>query len=288
MLTVPLVTVPEYRAHPTYLDTSRLRSGNPLQSAQDAALTNALLTASQWVEDFINQGITAQQRVERSRVFPDRLGRLLYHPDHSPVLSVEQLAIGTGPDDLQLVLDPSVWIEHAGRILVAQSPGAPGLAGLQFGAAPTSRAELLVEWTYTAGYPHAQLVTDATASANVITVTDATGITAGTVLRLWTPGAEEAVTVSSTAGGGVLVLSKPLAGSHPAGMSCSAIPATLRQAIILHATATLTRPAPGKEDNHPTGSIAPGSATRDPQVSTGGTGLIAQARSLLRNYQRIR
>jgi hypothetical protein len=288
----PYVTVSEFRAHPTFLDSNNLRSGGT-QPQQDAALNNALLTASQWAEDTINMPLAAHTVVEHARVRPDAMGRLRYHPEHAPVLTVSAIAIGPTPDALEAVSQPQAWLEQQGRVLVAYGPGAPALASLQFGSSLATRTEVLVQWSYIAGYPATQLATGASSGATSITVLDATGIqaasgiTPATVLRLWTPALEEAVTVASVAGS-TLTLATPLTNNHPAGMSCSALPTTARQAVINYAAAELMRPAPLAQTNQAPGAPSPAASSQDPQRSTGGARLIAQALQLLNNYQRIR
>jgi hypothetical protein len=284
VLTVPYVTVPEFRAHPTYLDTNNLRVANT-QAAQDAALNNALLTASQWADDYLDMPLAAHLRVENTRIRPDRQGRLRYHPEHAPVLQLLTVSTGDLPDQVTSLGTPQAWTEAAGRVLIVYLTGAAGLGNLQFGAPPAAQGEILVTWTYVAGWPHTQLQLAATTAATQLTVADTTGITAGTVLRLWTPTAEEAVTVAAVAGQ-VLALAAPLAHDHPAGMSVTALPPTARQAVINYAVALLARPAPGKEANFPAASATQPSST---SKSNGvGGGLVADAQRLLGNYQRIR
>lgn len=286
MLDHPYVTVAEFRAHPTFLDTSNLRTGR-IQAEQDAALNNALLLASQWADDEVDMPLRAHLRVEQGSVRPDRRGRLRYHPEHAPVLAVQGLAIGATPASVDPVNDPQTWTELDGRVIVAYGPSAPGLSSLQFGM-PTVDGELLVRWTYIAGYPATQLAADADAGATSLTVLDATGITAGTVLRLWTPGAEQAVRVTAAIGE-VLTLSAALAADHPAGMSCSALPTTARQAVISYATAQLLRPGPSVQDaGRAPGAPAPSSSSKDPARTSGGAAMMAEARQLLATYKRVR
>lgn len=287
MLTVPYVTAAEFRAHPTFLDTQNLRTGAN-QVAQDAALTNALLVASQWADDELDMPLAAHRRVEQTRVRPDRSGRLRYHPEHAPVLAVVSASTGPTPGALTASAGSTWWLEQDGRLIVGflGGPG-PGLAALQFGAPAPVDAELLVQWTYLAGWPHTQLATAAAAGETTLAVADAIGIAAGTVLRLWTPAAEEAVTVTAVAGS-TLTLAAPLARAHPLGMSCSALPATARQAVITYAAAELLRPAPAAQERPAPGAPATSSTSGDPQRVSGGAGLRAQACRLLASFRRIR
>lgn len=290
MLDHPYLTVDEFRATPTYLDSNNLRSGGT-QEQQDAALFNALLEASEWADEWLNMPLRAHVRSENVRTRADRRGQLRYHPEHAPVIEVTGVATGADPTQLEALNDPQTWTELDGRIVVMASPsGGPGLNMLQFGS-PVGVDEMLIHWSYIAGYPATQLVEDVDAAATTVTVLDATGVAAGTVLRLWTPGAEEAVTVIAVAGD-VLTLSGGLRHAHTTGDTISAVPATARRAVINYATAILMRPAPQAQENllQTTGVRAPSlsAAARDPRRTTGGAALVAEAERLLSTFARIR
>lgn len=287
MLTHPYVSVAEFRAHPTFLDTNNLRTAGT-QAEQDAALFNALLTASQRADDKVNMPLGAHVQTENTRMSADRSGRLRYHPEHAPVIRVTSMAVGASPDSLDTQADPQVWTERDGRIIVAFSPsGGPGLGSLQFGT-PAPGSEALVSWTYEAGYPSTQLTEPTEAGDTSIEVRDTVGITAGTVLRLWTPGAEEAVTVA-TVSGQTLTLTGALRGAHAAEDSCSALPSTIRQAVIYFACYELMRPASTGENY--TGNQrgpAPSSTANDSRRTNRATYLFDEAVKLLKPYKRIR
>jgi hypothetical protein len=284
VLDYPYVSVAEFRRHPTFLDTHNLVTAGT-GPAQDAALYNILLTASQWADDKVNMPLGAHTRTEHTRLAADRTGRLRYHPEHAPVITVTSVSVGATPDDLDAVADPQVWTERDGRIIVAFSPsGGPGLSTLQFGA-PMPGREALVSWTYVAGYPSTQLAEPAELGATTLTVRDTTGITASTVLRLWTPGREEAVTVTSVSGD-VLALVGGLAHEHPAEGTCSALPTSVRQAVITYAVYSLMRPASASEqlDRGPNVS----STGQDARRTGSGQHLYDAACKLLKPYKRIR
>lgn len=287
MLEHPYVTASEFRAHPTFLDSNNLRTGRP-QVEQDASLTNLLLEASQWADDKVNMPLGAHVRTERTRLAASRTGQLRYHPEHAPVITVTGMAVGATPDELDVVSEPRVWTEADGRIIVAFSPaGGPGLGSLQFGTPPPG-TEQLVRWTYVAGFPHTQLAEAADAGATQVTVRDTTGISAGTVLRLWTPGLEEAVTVSAMVGD-TLTLSRALTNAHAAGGSCSALPTTVRQAVINYTCMLLMRPAGGGESNYGKRAPSPSATSTDSRRQHGGGGVFYDdACKLLKPFKRIR
>jgi hypothetical protein len=289
--TIPYVTVGEFRFHPTFLDTNNLVSGGT-QAQQDSALNTALLTASEWadVHLFGPEGqIAAHTRVENARIRPDRQARLRYHPEHTPVSSVVSLAIGDDPTSQTTITGPTVWVEQGGRILVAYLFGAasPGLNAFQFGRASGWRNEQTVTWTYVAGWAATQLSANAAAAAPSVQVLDATGITAGTVLRLWTPGLEEAVTVSSVSGT-TLTLSAPLTYAHSAGDSIQAVPTPIREAVVTKAICELLRPNAAAQQPPPKTGVASTSTRTDPARNAGGGHYHDKACGLLRPYRRWR
>lgn len=283
MLTHPYVSVAEFRAHPTFMDTRNLRLGGTA-AEQDAALFNVLLTASQQADELVFMPLAAHEHTEHVRLTPDRLGRLRYHPEHAPVVSVQALGVGSDPNRVDEQTQLTAWIEQAGRIIVASSPGGgTGLDALQFGITPAN-VEVFTSWTYVAGYPHSQLVEPAAAGASTVTVRDAVGVQAGDVLRLWTPGKEEAVTVAAVAGD-ELELTRPLANDHAAESSISALPTAIRQAVINLAVAGLQRSGPvGEQRQGPAISSTSGDKTR----SSAGNHLVTEAKRLLLPYRRIR
>lgn len=286
MLDAPYVTYEEFRRHPHYLDLDNLLTGQP-EALQISTVRDALLFASTWADTELDMPLGAHVRTERARVRPDRWGRLKYHPEHTPVISVAALAVGGMPDELDEVTDPQVWIEQDGRIMIAYGPSGPTLTGLQFGG-PVATGELLARWTYTAGWPATQLAADAAAGATTIIVRNPVGIAAGTVLRLWTPGSEEAVTVASIVGATV-TLTAPLAAEHPVGMSCSALPPDVRMAVIKMAVAKLLRKGPlaeaaGRFPKAP----SPHASSTDPKRTYASQNYHQHACGLLSSYRRVR
>jgi hypothetical protein len=286
VLDYPYVSVAEYRAHPTFLDSNNLRTGHT-QVEQDAALTNILLEASQWADDKVNMPLGAHVRTENVRLTASRTGQLRYHPEHAPVISVIGMSVGSAPAELDPVSDPQVWTELDGRIIVAFNPaGGPGLGSLQFGSVAVGM-EQLVSWTYVAGFPATQLAAPAAAGTSTLEVRNPVGILPGTVLRLWTPGKEEAVTVTSV-NAETLTVSRSIANAHPEGMTCSALPTTAREAIIKYATYLLMRPASTAEAVAPRGAPATTSTSGDARRTGRSTFLYDDACKLLKPYKRIR
>lgn len=297
MLTQPYVTPASFKAYPTFIPLTNLRPGDVVASDQDAQLNNMLLTASQWVDDQCAMGtpggtISAHLQVDNVRLRLSRSGRISYHADHSPVTALVGLAMGPSPDSLTALTDLSnLWIEDGVQI-VGYPAGAvaPAMSALQLGA-PVTAGELFARWTYVAGFVATQLAASVAVGASSCTVTDPSGIVAGTVLRVWDPGAEEAIAVASTyvAGSTTVPITGTFAKAHDPSTSpigVSNLPATVRQAVIFYTMALLMRPDEGVGDAFPDSRVS--SSIRANDSRQDGSGLVTEAVRLLEDYNRVR
>lgn len=303
MLTVPYVFVNAFRAHPTFMDTLNLRSGDSSSIDQDDELNEMLLKASMMADNFLEFGtssglpgrtagtLAAHSVTEKTRCRIRRDGTISYHPKHHPVQAVTAFSFGYSPTTLQVVTDlTGQWIEDDRQVLMPLS-FAGALSGLQFGA-PLVSSEVYTQWTYIAGYANTALGGTVSSGATNLPVLDATGVTAGSQLRIWDPGKEEIVTVAQSYVSGLsLPLVSPLLSTHTvitgAGgqVGFSAIPGDLHLASILYACALLMRPDSEKED------VFPG-ARREPNSRKGkggedGSGFVEEAERLLEPYRRV-
>lgn len=295
MLDYPYVGVTEFKAHPHYLDLGNLLTGQPA-ALQDSTVYNALLFASSWADTEIDMPLGAHVRTEHARVRPDRYGRLKYHPEHVPVLRIVSIATGVEPDSLDENTAPQAWTELDGRIVVAYGPGSgvAGITGIQFGRPPAG-SELLTRWVYVAGYPATQLGASATAGETTLTVASTVGMltassaTPATVLRIWTPGLEEAVSVAEVTGLTSVTLTAPLKHDHELGMTCSALPPDVRMAVIKMACAKLLRKGPLAETAGRTGKgPSPHASAGDPKRAYASQNYHQGACGLLSSYKRVR
>lgn len=294
MLTVPYVTVDAFRAHPTYLDTMTLRPSDSSAADQDRELYNILLMASAKADNYVEMSgdgegtLAAHTRVEQVRVRLGRDGSVKYKPDHYPVTGLTRLEWGSTPADLQVVPDLSgMWIEKARQIVAFIGLGAAGLGpAFQFGT-PMAMSEIFTRWTYTAGYANTVLAAGSSAAASSVQVQNPAGIAAGTVLRIWQPGTEEAATVapSYVAGSSTVPFTAPLTYAHTAGAGISALPADAHLAVIFYAAALLLRPDSEAEDAFPGTHMSPNTQDHAPR---GGASMVVEAERLLEPMRRIR
>jgi hypothetical protein len=294
VITLPYVTTASFKAYPTFLDVMNLRPGDPSLSDQDGELFNILLKSSAWVDNYTEMGagdgtLSAHVRSENARVRVARDGRISYHPNHTPITALTGLSTGVSPNSLVPVADlANLWIEDNRQIVgFPGGQSAPTFGVLQFGNA-TAATELYCTWTYVAGYANTLLAAAASAGASSIQVQDATGIVKGSVLRIWDPGSEEAVTVASSySGGTTLPLTPPLKNTHaataPTGVS--GLPADVHLATILYAAALLQRPDSDAEDTFPSTQVRPNARIGK---TTDGSGFVMEAQHLLEPYRRVR
>lgn len=303
MLAIPYVTVAAFRAHPTFMDTLNLRSGDSSSADQDDELNEMLLKSSMMADNYLEFGtasgiggrlagtLAAHSVTEQTRCRIRRDGTISYHPKHHPVQAVTAFSFGYQPGALTQVADLSAqWIEDDRQVIMPLA-FANALTGLQFGT-PLVASEVYTSWTYTAGYVNTQLSATVTSGATTIPVLDATGVVAGSQLRIWDPGHEEIVTVASTYTTGLtLPLASPLAATHTVStgagnqVGVSGLPGDLHLAVILYACALLMRPDTTKEDVFPAARVTPN--TRKGSSGDDGSGFVEEAERLLENYRRV-
>jgi hypothetical protein len=292
VLSAPYATTAEFVEWPTFLDLLNLRSGDPQLAHQTAVLNKILLTASGWCDNYVNLGDTgtlaAHTRTERKRMRPDRNGRLLWHPDHAPFISLEALSYGSYIGQQTTYLAPPVFPEDNRNIVVDLQAGTSAWAGsLQFGV-PRSSRELYTTWQYTAGYPNALLTAPVAAGVASLPLSDVTGIQAGLSMRIYDPGLDENVTVASSwvqsVGPGTVPLTTGVINTHTGPTRASTMTSDVFEATLLYTVALLMRPDTKAEDAFP--NMHGGVSTRLGDSRQDGAGLVCEAKRLLDSYRR--
>jgi hypothetical protein len=303
LLTQPYVSVAEFRAAPTWLDSDDLIPGG-IQAAQDAELNNVLLRASSWADFF--GGATdrpwfgAHIVTEQARARINKMGQIHLHPSDHPIRAITGLAYGADFQSLTLLADlTQTWVEDARGVVVSIVPWRGSWTGtLEFGSSSQPGGMIFVQYQYVSGYANTTLSAPAAASAASITVKDPTGFQpqstgllgtlSGSTARLWDPGFEEAVSVGTgyTAGNPVIPLQSPLASAHAAGTLVSEFPAAVRQAIITYAVGLLCRDDVTAEE--PFARTPYGPTARRSKSGGKAGGLVSEAENLLKPYRRVR
>ncbi|MEV5472741.1 hypothetical protein AB0L66_10340 [Streptomyces sp. NPDC052207] len=295
MATVPYVSAAAFRAHPTYLDTEGLNLASDDPDEQTAELTNLLLIASAWVDNELDQPLSAHLYTQRERVFAGPSGELRLHADHGPVIQVTEFGYGWAPNALTTLASPTVWVEQDTNVVISLATnGSVAWSGsLQFGSLMAG-GDVYTQTTYVAGHVATLLDGDAHEGDTILDVLDPTGITPGAGYRIWEPGVEEIVIVdpawtppppSLTPMPASVTLLQPLRRDHTAGHDLSGVPADLRKAVVLHTVSQLMRPDSAAEDEYPDNAS---SSTRSDDSRTRGLGLLKEARRTVASYMRVR
>jgi hypothetical protein len=297
LATVPYVTLAEFKASPTWIDSENLIEGGN-QGQQDSELYNVLLRATAWVDGYCEQRLQAHSVYEQMRAEMDRHGRIYLHPQNTPVRQITGLAYGFNFQNLTVLEDlTQIWIEDSRGIVVSVLPMRGTFSGtLEFGASGATGGQVFVEIGYVAGFGNSTLTAPATSGQSQVTVADATGfqppftgtlgLLAGSTARIWDPGFEEAVTVAAgyVQGATTIPLAATLQNNHSTGTGISELPPDIKQAVTALAVAYLCREDVTAED--PFGSTPYGPTLRRGTGQAGG--LVDTAWQLLDPYRRIR
>jgi hypothetical protein len=305
LLTTPYVTVPEFLATPTWLDSQDLiPGGNATQQTNE--LYNVLLRASAWACRIAEQPLHAHTVIWQDRVPVDRWGDIYITPPHNPVRHVNALAYGSDFQNLSLIsgLQAQLWIDGDGRAFqVSQMPnGGSYLGSLQFGGTRPGADILYVQYSYVAGYCATTLTAAASSGASSLTVADPTGLQApvtggligtvpGSTVRIWDPlnptastGGEEAAQVASGwNGANPVTLASSLANAHPIGAGVSELPPEIHTAVSELAIGLLCRE--DVTDEEPYGGTPFGPTVRQSHSGGKAGGLIDHAREVLLRYR---
>jgi hypothetical protein len=295
----PYVTLDEFKTYPTWMDVGNLVPGNVTTGIQDAALSDVLLAASQWAENYVgNMPLRAHVLSSNTRARTNRRGRLYLKPEHVPVRQVVSLSYAPDPNrliGLNLAASPP-WIEGQGREVSFTLSGQLFFTGpmLQFGNVPSPEQETFIAWTYVAGWPNTVLSSAPSGGASSISVADPTGILPGDQLRIWDDAnvATEVIYVQSTyvppvpawpPVAGAIPVTPNLAKAHNIGVGVGEMPRPVHQAVICYAIGLLMREDVAGE--RPFAGSPMGPSIRRSQDSRGKAGgLLSEAERLLTKY----
>ena len=235
----PYLTIAEFKNAPTSIDFDNLVVGGN-SGAQDAELGRVILRATSYLNEYLNQDLTAQSITETQRVRFNNQGFIALHPNHNPIISLSNFEYGPTPNSLITLTDPSTcWFENQQVIIpVSDSQLTYSSQGpLAFGGTGAG-SRVFVKYTYVAGYVNTLIVT-ATATQTTLTVTSGAGFIAGQSYRIYDGASSETITVASTYtfGSTTVPLTSALVFTHAAGVAIGNMPSAIKQATILATTA---------------------------------------------------
>lgn len=222
----PYITVEEFLAQPTGVDTSQLIPGGTSDQNR-AALMTTIASASNYADGLCYQVLaaTADMQVGQYRVQRDRTSRapvIRVPVDFTPLIEVSDVKLGLAPGQLSSLTDLSgVWPERK----VVQIP----VGGL----APCG-GSLYAQVAYVNGYANTALASAALQGATEVIVTSSLGVFPGMPLTIYDGATTEAVVVAPNyvLGSTTVPLVSALTGAHAVGIAVSALPRAIKQAVI--------------------------------------------------------
>jgi hypothetical protein len=216
-VTVPYITVAQLDRSPISNQLKNLVPGASPRD-RDAEMSRIILRLSAMINDEVGQNLAATVDTEAGWVRVDDFGNLNIYTRSNPIVEVRSLEVGPSPTQLTSIADCSGLVLDPWRIMVP-SYGRPG-------------SRLWARFQYVNGYPVTTIAEAVAEGDTTITVTDATGILAGTSVLTITDGKyEEQVTPTAVAGNTLTV--PPLGFKHAVGVGISELPATVEEATLL-------------------------------------------------------
>jgi hypothetical protein len=250
----PYISIQEFKSSPiaTTVDVTQLIPEGG-QAAQDAALTELIVGASTYADNYCLGPIgtlNASVNTENGRFRADRYGRFTIHPMFWPILEVVSFSTGPTPSLVGAVPVSSntVWIEpHQFSVMSGQGLTS-SIGPLDFsGAQWASNRENYCQWVYINGWANTFTTASAAPGSSTLSISDATGIYPGSVLTIWDGAQSESITVASGYNGTSLTL--PIVGTtswnHGTGTNISALPKTVKDAVIHFTVAAIKQRGEG-------------------------------------------
>lgn len=237
----PYVTLDEVKFSPTAaaLDFSNLVE-NASQAVQDRALHDLIVRASDMADRHVYGALgtlTATVNTGNGRYRQNRYGQFIIHPDYWPILEVRSFSAGIDPgtQNAYSLTSSNVSIEREQFIITAQAGlsnitttyGSLGIVGYNQGV----DIQQFCQWTYVNGFGNTFLSAAVSAGTTAIPVQSVIGFYPGQTVTLWDGMNNENVTIASV-GSTTITVSTGLTYAHGTGCNLSALPATVKQAVI--------------------------------------------------------
>lgn len=288
-MTQPYLTVLEYRAAPTAIDSSNLiAAGN--QAVQDAELGNVIRRASGAMDNFVDVeslvgSLARPTLTQRTRV--NRRGEIRLRPRDPYLVSLSTLSYGLDASNLLAVSNLSgVWVDE--REFVVPAVGfSSGSATVQLGP-PAAGSQIVARYTYVAGWPNTVLTGNVIATATSLPVASTLSMQVGQYLTIADADKTEDVVITGITSSTVVAVSA-LVNAHTAGTNAAtavavhAMPHDVKEAAILYVSAFITNR--GSDTMAMNNSLTPGAPIGPNAVTVSN---IRLAQSLLSNYRRVR
>jgi hypothetical protein len=229
------ITADEYRASATGVNVSQLvPRGTPQENAD--ALNIAIARASSYADTICRQILAATRDVESGRYRVARTSYVKVPTRFSPIVAVNTINVGFAPSTLAPITDYSnVWVDRK----TVTIPMAPAILPA-INSALMADGRVYVTLEYVNGYANTLSTAPTAAGDTTVAVASTLGIVPGLELAIYDPSATEHMIVESideTAK--TVTFTTPLAFDHAAGVSVSALPPAIKQAVVLLTSALI-------------------------------------------------
>jgi hypothetical protein len=220
----PYITPAEFTSAGTGVNVSAIIPGGTAQANADA-LAQIIARASSMADDYCQQVIAATVDTV-SGSYRVQQGVLKVSAPFTPVVSVNQVQVGREPSALETLTDLSnVWIDR--KIITVP------VQGVQFRGGYFARPDrLFAVIQYVNGWANTLTSDVAGRASTTIPVASTIGIAPGMQLTIYDTGQSEQVTVQSVTPTSIQTV-QPLQFVHNTGVSVSALPGFVKQAVIL-------------------------------------------------------
>jgi hypothetical protein len=275
------ITVQEFKDSPTAVELSNLvLDGSSLD--EDEALAVAIERASSWADALTYQTISATVNTsfKRARVRPDGTVRVAL--PFKPVIAVLGISTGPKPSMMSPITGtPDIVIGEHG---VIEFPVFNTVNGYRAGGVGIN-SNPLVQVIYVNGWANSLTSGPAAAGDLFLPVQSTVGIYAGAQLKIYDGARTESVVVAAgyVPGAPTLPLIAPLRFAHDsAGISVSALPARVKQAVVLLTSALIE--TAGNDSIVLSAMAEPGSLANEKGASAEN---IALAMDMLDEFKRV-
>lgn len=277
------ITVDEYLAEPTGVDTSQLV---PEGSADDnrAALARVIARASSQADSICRKPLAATVDVQSGEYRVRADGTIWVPVDYAPIVQVNAISLGWSQGAMAAMTDLSgVRVER--KLVKIPVAG----AGASWNGSPrvsSRRGFIFADVTYVNGWAVTATSQASLAGASSLSLAGSLGIAAGLRLSIADGANTESTTVGASYVPGSLTVptAAPLLYAHGAGVSVSALPGAGKDAVILLTSSRIKlRGAEAVQ----MGSISAEPSAPQPTMP-GGTSEYNQAVELLKPLRRAR
>lgn len=279
---VPYITVDEFLAANTGVDTSQLRPGGSYGDNR-AILKMVIGRASSWVDSICFQTVAATAEVKNGRYRMRGDGTIHVPLPFSPIVAVTSVGYGWSiGSTLTAISDPSaaVWIED--NVAIIDTGG--GVASTGRLVSPSGDT-LFVVVGYIAGFANTCLAADAAIGATQVTVASGLAIAAGIPMTIYDAASTEDIAVGGAHvfDSATVELAAPLTYAHTKGTAISALPPAIKQAA-LSLGACLVKVRGAQSLSMPSIDAQP---TRQEVIQAGGMADLEVAEALLVPFTRV-